>query len=170
MGYTLYAFSSSGLADSSSCTTDSQSSTSQPYDIESLMEKFQAFLARAASCRPLFSAPITGNPLASSQPLSTSSASTSSIHRQLILLEDLPNILHPSTQEAFHAALRAVVDSASTSVTIPIVIIVSDAGVRGESGTEDGPSNWRGRGRDTIDIRSVLPPGMLTSPFVTQIR
>lgn len=85
------------------------------------------------------------------------------------MLEDLPNILHIPTQEAFHAALKAVIDSPLPSVT-PIVVIVSDAGLRGESGQEDGNSTWNRKGKEAIDIRSVLPPGMLTSPYVTQIR
>jgi len=51
-----------------------------------------------------------------------------------------------------------------------VVIIVSDTGVRGEVGDERmaaGGGKW---GKDVVDIRSVLPAGLLGSAYVTQIR
>lgn len=55
----------------------------------------------------------------------------------------------------------------------PVVIIVSDAGVRGEvadermsAGGGGGGGAW---GKDVVDIRSVLPSGLLHSSYVTQI-
>jgi cell cycle checkpoint protein len=52
-----------------------------------------------------------------------------------------------------------------------VVIIVSDAGVRGEAGDErmaasGGGGRW---GKDVVDIRSVLGGGLLGSACVTQI-
>jgi len=157
-------------------------------DQEALFTKFQAFLTRASSCRSIFSPS-----LAAQQPTPSSSLSQSQStptkppkpplsanpnppthKRHIILLEDLPNILHPHTQSQFHAALQALVDSpvvADTSL-VPVVIIVSDAGVRGEVVDErlmsDGTAGGRW-GKEVVDIRSVLPAGLLGSAYVTQI-
>ncbi|KAH8096805.1 Rad17 cell cycle checkpoint protein-domain-containing protein [Cristinia sonorae] len=135
-----------------------------PYDdYEGMNERFDAFVARAANCRPIFAAESTD--------ASQASTSQSSGQKQVILLEDLPNILHEPTQQAFHAALQAVASHSSHPIA-PIVIIISDAGLRGESGQEDVGSNagWRPRGKDAVDVRTVLPPSLLVSPYVTQIR
>ncbi len=149
---------------------DSQPTSEPSLDVEGLTEKFQTFLTRAASCRPLFpSSTFGGPPTPSQSSIQSGRPFVGSSIRQVILLEDLPNILHPPTQQAFHEALKAVTDSPVPSVA-PIVIIVSDAGLRGEAGQEEGTGQWKGKGKDTVDIRSVLPPGMLLSPYVTQIR
>ncbi|RPD65187.1 P-loop containing nucleoside triphosphate hydrolase protein [Lentinus tigrinus ALCF2SS1-7] len=147
---------------------------------EGLAEKFRTFLTRAASCRPLFATPsVTPQGTQSSQssrasqlPPSASESSTSSMgpsssRRQLILLEDLPNILHAGTQASFHAALEGFVAASETSVA-PVVLIISDAGLRGENPDEDAP-RWRSRTKEAIDVRNVLPPSLLNSPYVTQI-
>ncbi|CDO73910.1 hypothetical protein BN946_scf185016.g67 [Trametes cinnabarina] len=150
-------------------------------EYEGLSEKFQAFLTRASSCRPLFSCrPHTQtSPLQSSQKSSSSSASVTGFStstspstcpskRQLILLEDLPNILHPPTQVEFHAALEAFVASPEGGVA-PLVIIISDAGLRGEGAEDEGGSRWKSRGKEVVDVRNVLPASLLRSPYVTQI-
>ncbi|KAH9855575.1 Rad17-domain-containing protein [Lenzites betulinus] len=144
-------------------------------DYEGLSEKFQAFLTRASSCRPLFS---PQNPLQSSsqtsrssqKPLSSSSntiASSSAPKRQLILLEDLPNVLHPATQISFHSALENFASSPDAGAA-PLVIIISDAGVRGMNPEDDGP-RFKPRAKEAMDVRNVLPPSLLHSPYVTQI-
>ncbi|TFY52729.1 hypothetical protein EVJ58_g9851 [Rhodofomes roseus] len=168
-----------------------------PY--EGLSDKFRNFLARASSCRSVFGTQVVplhsqspapsqlqshsrSSTLSQSQPRSSASApasqssapSTSAARpfdkRQVILLEDLPNILHPGTQAAFHAALEAFVSLPDTS-TAPLVLIVSDAGLRGEDTEADGAgasTSWR-RAKEAVDIRSVLPSQLLGSPYVTQI-
>ncbi|OCH87008.1 P-loop containing nucleoside triphosphate hydrolase protein [Obba rivulosa] len=153
---------------------DERFSTEDDYgEYEGLSEKFQSFLARAARCSSLFSTPASSATLSQLSSASSSTApatSTSQARRQIILLEDLPNILHAGTRDAFHAALEAFINSAEPGVA-PIVLIISDAGVRGESGDADvggGASAWRTR-REAVDVRSVLPQTMLGSPFVTQI-
>ena len=91
--------------------------------------------------------------------------------RQIVLLEDLPNVLHQGTKEAFHSALRRVVDS-PIAPSSPVVIVISDAGTRGEdSEAADGMglSGWKGKGRDTLDVRTVLPSSVLLSQYTTQI-
>ena len=147
-------------------------------EYEGLSEKFRSFLMRAASCRPIFaSTPSTLQDSQSTRSLRSSravpstvaptSGAPSSSRRQVILLEDLPNILHQPTQEAFHSALEAFV--ASPDCVAPIVLIVSDAGLRGEDEDADG-ARWKSRGKDAIDVRNVLSHNLLNSPCVRQIK
>ncbi|KAG2343137.1 Rad17-domain-containing protein [Suillus weaverae] len=142
-------------------------------DTEALFDKFQAFLTRASSCYNIFAASFA---IAStSRPPSTQSLpSTSSSHpsnRHLILLEDLPNILHLPTQARFHDALQSLCSSSES--TPPVVIIISDSGLRGENAYND--DSWDGAGgarwskKETIDIRSLLGADLSTSPYVTRI-
>ncbi|KAI0746491.1 P-loop containing nucleoside triphosphate hydrolase protein [Daedaleopsis nitida] len=166
-------------------TSDEQYSRSEDssdwVEYESLAEKFQAFLARAATCRPLLMSlsahgpdgtQSTQNSRSSQVDPSTSSSSMSingaqSSRHRVVLLEDLPNILHAPTQASFHAALEAFVATPEAG-TSPLVIIISDAGLRGEGGDSDGP-RWRSRGNEAMDVRNVLPPSLLSSPYVMQI-
>jgi cell cycle checkpoint protein len=152
-------------------------------DYEALSEKFQAFLLRATRCQNIFQAELAGNadkvdPAntphipsldtgSQSQGPSTSERCPPS-NRRIILLEDLPNILHPKTREKFHLALESFVKSTNPGFA-PIVIIVSDAGLRGEASDEkrsQGIGSW---GKEVVDIRTVLPPTLLNSTYVTQI-
>ncbi|PCH37104.1 Rad17-domain-containing protein [Wolfiporia cocos MD-104 SS10] len=152
-------------------------------EYESVADRFQAFLARASTCCSVFSTasldsslPLQGSKVApfhtamqtSSLPASTPQAMLQPLaKRQLILLKDLPNILHPSTQAAFHATLEAF--AFSPVQVSPMVIIISDAGLRGED-AEDvlGGDGWR-RTKEAFDIRTVLQPSLLNSPYVTHI-
>jgi len=80
-----------------------------------------------------------------------------------VLVEDLPNILHPAVRSRFHDALQAHVDRACD--VAPLVLVVSDAGVRAE-GDSSGV-----RSRDmVIDARTVVPPGLSSTSFFTEIR
>jgi cell cycle checkpoint protein len=65
----------------------------------------------------------------------TGIANTITVRKHIILLEDLPNILHSKTQDSFRSSLQALVDLPNPSIT-PIVIIVSDSGMRGEADDE----------------------------------
>ncbi|KAF8529721.1 Rad17-domain-containing protein [Hysterangium stoloniferum] len=135
---------------------DTFAGDSQDYgnDRESLANKFDNFLTRAASCRAL---PIFHGSTTSGQP-----------SRQVILLEDLPNILHPETADAFHAALENYITS---SFGVPLVCIISDSGVRGEDPDSDMSSRRWGRWRkQAIDIRSVIPPLLFNSPYFQEIQ
>ncbi|KAI0794827.1 Rad17 cell cycle checkpoint protein-domain-containing protein [Abortiporus biennis] len=135
-------------------------------DTESLNEKFSSFLTRAATCRPIFG-------IKPHQTSTKQSVTQGNTKRQIILLEDLPNILHPSTQTAFHSSLNTV--AKHPQVVTPVVIIVSDAGLRGEIHEDEmgvggsTGSGWKGKGREAIDVRTVLPSELLVSPYVTQI-
>jgi cell cycle checkpoint protein len=127
-------------------------------DTEALFDKFQAFLKRASACHNIFS---------TQSPASTSSGRPSKRH--LILLEDLPNILHFPTQVRFHGALQSL--CGSSEVGPPLVIITSDSGLRGENTDDawDGTGSTRWSKKETIDIRSVLGVDLCTSPYVTRI-
>ena len=141
--------------------------TSNGIDFEGLSDKFHTFLSRATNSASVLSAPASAP--VSSQCSSSSQRTSSSAHgRRVVLLEDLPNILHPPTQAAFQSSLySAVVNQAYTP---PVVIIISDAGVRGERDIDGFSSQtWKGKGRDVVDVRTVLPPSLLHSPYVTQI-
>lgn len=119
----------------SQCTTEYAPSSHEP---------FSTFMSRASRCRDVFS---------------------SNARPHIILLEDLPNILHSGTQQSFHESLRSLVQP-SDVVLPPIVIIISDAGLRGTELDEVGAMH----GRDSvIDVRTVLPKEMLNGPFVTRI-
>lgn len=128
-------------------------------DYESLVSKFQSFLNRASSCRAL-----------SLSSTSRSAQDTKSQQRQIILLEDLPNILHHDTAMTFHAALE---DFVSQDNRIPLVCIISDSGLRGEDHESGLSTRQPGRGRwdkQVVDVRSVIPPSVLSSVYFREIR
>ena len=119
--------------------------------------KFQTFLTRASSCRPL---PSMHNSTPSSMHIPS---------RKIILLEDLPNILHAGTADAFHAALQDYITSPSD---VPIVLVISDAGTRGEDPEDNavGGRAWGQWRKETIDVRSVIPNTILNSPYFREIQ
>jgi cell cycle checkpoint protein len=115
--------------------------------VDSLAQTFQTFLSRATALRPLL-----GNAASTSSPSEAS---------HVILLEDLPNLSHSPTLQSFQAAVLYYLEEPPGA---PLVIIVSDMGTRGESKDE---SNWSKS--DGVDIRTILPPAILNSAYVTQI-
>lgn len=123
-------------------------------DVVPQLDKFQEFLTRASTSKSVFAQP--------------SSRSTT---RQVILLEDLPNILHADTRDKFHDILRLFVQrqASKDEEFVPLVVIVSDLGARGELEDTGGSSSFRGR-NEVLEIRSVLPLDLLSAPCVTQIR
>ena len=142
-------------------------------EYEGSADKFRTFLGRASTCRPIFTSQSSTSQTQSTQGsrMSVSSASSSgagSSRQRVILLEDLPNILHSATQTSFHAALEDFVETPDGGAA-PLVIIISDAGLRGEDGEERG-ARWKSRSKEAMDVRNVLPPNLLRSPYVTQIK
>ncbi|KAF7318936.1 hypothetical protein HMN09_00229400 [Mycena chlorophos] len=122
-------------------------------DHESLFSKFENFLERAATCNTVFAGP-----------------SSSTARRRIVLLEDLPNILHAETRARFHEAFQALAASPDPD-PVPVVIVVSNAGTRGEAADERLLSG-HGFGRerdDALDIYTILPRDLLNGPYVTQI-
>lgn len=148
------------------------------FDTETLFDKFQAFMMRAMTCNSIFGRrDIAQRPCSGSlaTPCSQSCTQRSS-KRQLVLLEDLPNLLHQPTEARFQATLRSLctpTSNLSGAPGPPIVVIVSDSGLRAEQpddGTWNGGSNGRRWDKkEVLDIRNVLGPELLTSPYVTRI-
>ncbi|PIL27277.1 hypothetical protein GSI_10424 [Ganoderma sinense ZZ0214-1] len=141
-------------------------------EYEGSADKFRTFLGRASTCRPIFASQSSTSHTQSTQGSRISSSSASSTgagssRQRIILLEDLPNVLYPPTQSSFHAALEDFVDTPDRGAA-PLVIIISDAGLRGED-AEDGGARWKSRSKEAMDVRNVLPPNLLRSPYVTQI-
>ncbi|KAJ7064870.1 Rad17 cell cycle checkpoint protein-domain-containing protein [Mycena amicta] len=123
----------------------------------SLFSKFENFLERASTCNTVFSGP--------------SSSQHSTTKRRIVLLEDLPNILHADTRARFHAAFQSLVASPDPD-PVPVVIIVSDTGIRGEAADDRLSNGNSGFGRerdDAVDIYTILPRDLLNGPYVTQI-
>ncbi|KAF9788241.1 Rad17 cell cycle checkpoint protein-domain-containing protein [Thelephora terrestris] len=127
--------------------------TPSDLDIVPQLDKFQEFLNRASTSRSVFG--------------ETSSGQTT---RQAILLEDLPNIHHADTRDKFHDALRLFVQRQTSrdGEYIPLVVIMSDLGTRGELEDNVGYSSFRGR-NEVLGIRTALPADLLSAPYVTQI-
>ncbi|EKM77716.1 hypothetical protein AGABI1DRAFT_129999 [Agaricus bisporus var. burnettii JB137-S8] len=165
----------SATGEASSSTWDSSFDFNGDY--ESAFSKFETFLNRAMSCRSVFDVPAAATPSMSSTSTQRKSNTPSSASKHVILLEDLPNILHPKIQDQFHASLRAFIESTSQlSSPVPIVIIMSDATMRGETRDElltngggAGGYAWSREKNDILDIRTVLPRDLLMGPYVTQI-
>ena len=128
---------------------------------EGIFTKFEAFLTRASTCQNIFTNLDT-------QP-SQSKTTKSSPRRHIILLEDLPNILHARTQAQFHEALNSLVASAPANPAVPLVIIISDAGMRGEASDERISAGSEWNKMQVVDVRTVLSKDLLGGPYVTEI-
>ncbi|KAI6043951.1 Rad17 cell cycle checkpoint protein-domain-containing protein [Pisolithus marmoratus] len=126
-----------------------------------MFDKFQAFLTRAMSCSSIFcadEATTSQLPLSSQVFRSTPTQSSNNYatypgypqKRQVVLLEDLPNLLHAPTQARFKALLETLcVTSNPTSPAPPIIIIISDAGLRAEQPEDE---SWDGGGVIVLSI------------------
>ncbi|KAF5391137.1 hypothetical protein D9757_003028 [Collybiopsis confluens] len=119
---------------------------------DSMFNKFQIFLERASKCQSLFNmSSFPGN-------------------QRIILLEDLPNILHSDTRSQFHDTIRSLLETNDPS-PVPIVIVLSDSGTRGEAGDERLASgSWAKDQDNAIEIRTLLPKDILHGPYVCEIR
>ncbi|KZT53578.1 hypothetical protein CALCODRAFT_47481 [Calocera cornea HHB12733] len=116
---------------------------------ESLSNKFHNFLSHEAQTEALHLLPLSSRPAAAGP----------SVPR-ILLLEDLPNVLHTGVKEAFQKSLEELVDRHNA---LPIVLIVSESGTRGMGG--DG---WKREER--WDVRNILGPRLLQSPYVTEVQ
>ncbi|ELU37592.1 Rad17 domain-containing protein [Rhizoctonia solani AG-1 IA] len=137
-------------------------------DYESATTKLASFLERAGVYGPLSLKAIRDS---TPDPESKGKERRLESKHKILLLEDFPSISHPRVRGAFHAALtrfaEAVPPSAAVSSLVypPLVLIISDAGLRADD-TSPYSSSHRD---DVLDIRSVLPPALLGSHYVTQI-
>ncbi|KAF8694695.1 Rad17 cell cycle checkpoint protein, partial [Rhizoctonia solani] len=139
------------------------------YDYESATTKLASFLERAGVYGSLSLKAIRHS---TPDPESKGKERMTESKHKVLLLEDFPSISHPRVRGAFHAALtrfaEAVPPSAAVSSLVypPLVLIISDAGLRADD-TSPYSSSHRD---DVLDIRSVLPPALLGSHYVTQIK
>ncbi|KAF8748177.1 Rad17 cell cycle checkpoint protein [Rhizoctonia solani] len=139
------------------------------YDYESATTKLASFLERAGVYGSLSLKAIRDS---TPDPESKGKERMTESKHKVLLLEDFPSISHPRVRGAFHAALtrfaEAVPPSAAVSSLVypPLVLIISDAGLRADD-TSPYSSSHRD---DVLDIRSVLPPALLGSHYVTQIK
>jgi len=115
--------------------------------LDSLSQKFQAFMNRASSMVSL---------------ATSSGVANENSSRQVVLLEDLPNLLHGPTLQMFQGTLADHIENSEH----PIVLIVSDAGSRGEHRDEEG---WMGRQASVMDVRTIIPPELLQGPYVVRL-
>jgi cell cycle checkpoint protein len=133
---------------------------------EAVFSKFEGFISRAASCGTVFGTETHSQSRSSQQSI----ASSSTPKRRLILLEDLPNILHTETRSRFHELLKSLLE-APPAVPVPVVIIVSDSGLRGEASDElMMTGTWSKDNDNVVDVRTILGKDLLHGHFVTQIR
>ncbi|KAF8811191.1 hypothetical protein BYT27DRAFT_7221588 [Phlegmacium glaucopus] len=113
---------------------------------EGIFSRFEAFLTRASTCQNIFTNVDTQ--------LSQSTTTTKSTpRRHIILLEDLPNILHARTQAQFHKALNSLGTCQPSSEA-------TDERIAGGSG-------WNKM--QIVDVRTVLSKDLLGGPYVTEI-
>ena len=78
-------------------------------------------------------------------------------------------MLHATILGHFQSALVAFSEQAY-EISCPLVIVVSDAGVRGELRDEHGFGSFGSRdSTNTISIRTLLPTHLQSSPFVQQV-
>ncbi|KAG6336985.1 hypothetical protein ID866_2086 [Astraeus odoratus] len=146
------------------------------HDTEALFDKFQAFLTRAMSCSNIFSPDPSSSQLPSQSGPARGHTPIQPYQRkrQLVLLEDLPNLFHVPTQARFKDALHSLcIANNPSNPGPPVVIIISDSGLRAEHPDDeswDGGSSGRRWGRpEILDIRTALGLELLTSPYVTRI-
>ncbi|KAF8601784.1 P-loop containing nucleoside triphosphate hydrolase protein [Ceratobasidium sp. AG-I] len=150
-------------------------STTGDYNYESAMTKLVNFLDRAGSYTSL-----SLSNAASSKSKSDSSPPTSKHKHKILVLEDFPSLSHPRVRSTLHTTLVRFAESSpplasasldpssSTSPTQshpPLVIILSDAGLRA-----DDSMNYSNSREDVLDVRSVLPAALVNSVYVTQIK
>lgn len=139
--------------------------------------------------------PSTSAAAVSTETNSNTASSSRQRSRKVILIEDLPNIHHGPTREAFHQALATFINRpASTAPTpnltsarstpgtaagagspnnVPVVLILSETTPRAddESWTAAGTSSgWRDREAATLDLRSVVPEDIRKSGGFNEIR
>ncbi|KAJ3047376.1 Cell cycle checkpoint protein rad17 [Rhizophlyctis rosea] len=119
----------------------------------SVSKQFPDFLAQSGKGPSL-----DFTPTSSSTPPSTGSG------RQIILVEDLPNVANIATRDAVHSAIRAYAHSRRS--TSPLIFIVSDTTIT------NGAEGFRNRGPsldETVTVKSLIPIDILQSRYCSQV-
>ncbi|GAA5979469.1 hypothetical protein JCM5350_003916 [Sporobolomyces pararoseus] len=146
---------------------------------ESMIQKFNSFLTRAGMVPSLeFTNPDSSDEEGAQQsPVASTSSNlkaedTPTRRRRLILLEDLPNISHFQTKQAFRSSLLQYLTS--PRVNCPLVLIVSEALTRPgidslENSGGGGGGGFINRGDENVDSRSVCGLQILQHPACREI-
>ena len=80
-----------------------------------------------------------------------------------------------SSEGIFFSASARIWDAGTIVVLVlvagaaPVVLVLSDAGVRGEGGDDASAAVGRSGAREAVDFRAVVPRELWSSPYVTQI-
>ncbi|KAG2220189.1 hypothetical protein INT45_005362 [Circinella minor] len=114
-------------------------------EYQSNMSKFENFLHRASQY----------------QPLSDPKLLNYDAQKRIILLDDIPDLTSDNVKTRFHELIEAYMH---TSELYLMVIIVSEAWMQTDN------NKWRGYNETRLsNIRDVLPPGLIDSPYCTLI-
>lgn len=113
-----------------------------------------------------------------SKPNKSTSGSSRSPTRRMLLIEDLPNIFtSPATRTSFRSALTAFSStkrhsaSLEANANVPLVIIVSEALTRpGQNEGELAASRYQGSGEQSVSVRTVVPPDVLHAPSSAEFK
>lgn len=142
----------------------------------SIISRFDDFINSAAKYSPL-----------SLSSTSSSTPASSSNSRRVILLEDLPNLSHPSTYASFQSILLQYLQSSTSTTNAdllppPIILIIStslpkfddeswitEGAAGGGGGGNGGAANWIERKKSTRDVRNVLDQNIRDHPTFAEI-
>ena len=180
---------------------ENRATTSQPTDqggfsdTTGLTEKFAEFLLYATNSRPLALGQDSSSSAGAgpSQPnghrakavrfdvAESSSSSTQIKQRKVIVVDEVPNMSHSATKEAFQAALESILvkrlpQSADGKLqNVPVVIIISESTARANeeswtSGAGDGTVGWKERLAGTHDARTILTDHIRSHPAFAEIK
>lgn len=132
---------------------EQESSSSAPTQ----QTRFSSFLSQASRFRSLNLDDAEG--LDESQNTQgSSSMNTKGYPRQIVVLDDLPNLQYEPARVAFQAALSTFVLSASRADSVPLVLILSDSTPRlAEWDASNSAQGWRERADETLSVRNVIP-------------
>ena len=117
------------------------------------MAKLSSFLSRNSF-----------TPLSLTQSTGQASSSSAKPKPRVLLLSSIPNLSHPPTKEAFHAALLAFCQT-YTPTSCPLVIIHSSAGSGGRA-----EESWMDRDRGAIDgVTEILGKDIRDGPYYQEV-
>jgi cell cycle checkpoint protein len=146
---------------------DHLSNSSSTYTT-SITTKFIEFLSSARKTNSLtFSSSIpdhTHHPYSSSPSKSHSNISSNALsnRKRIILIEDLPNVSHPTVRKTVHDSLRQLAFSNRTM--FPLVMIVTDTIAHRDFMSESGNFGGVGSGDGIANLRTLVPVDVLHSP------
>ncbi|WFD45066.1 RFC checkpoint protein Rad17 [Malassezia psittaci] len=129
---------------------------------QSAMDRFSAFVFQAQRYPMLTLQPRSAQP---------SQNEARGNRRKVILLEDLPNVMHEATRFRFQDVLEHAINQPSN---VPIVMIVSDTVSRTDDDDNLGyltsSSSWKSRQENRWDVHTILPKQVRMHAAYAEIR